>query len=338
MMSVFTEVTDDVSYVGYHKIDSKVEQTYQILVRPDVTEECVLTLAQQILITYGGQVARHVQSLEDTGSIASAKFTSSKSSERSTPEGLLKEHSRDAKSTSASDQDTQEKPQSPYLESVNSSPVATASVPWQSMRIYLGVNMDLQRCILFAVKPMPSAAGNNSASSVTDARQSARAVTAGIFAGIGVNTFSALNAVNSIEAVSGVGGTSASAAVPYISTVRRSFLEFCDNVASELNTAMREESLTLDYMSSVPANMTGPMQGVRYSGYGAGLSGSGSGAGSRAPDSVIDVPFVRDLHCATVQLMVRAQVLMCTTNVRTEMCCKFERLDCRVTSTSKLVI
>lgn len=311
---VFTEVTDEVTYVGYHRIDSKDEKTYQILVRPDVTEDCLMTLAQQILITYGGQVTRYGHVFETSSAGLDPKAVSRLGSGRSTPEGSLKDSVKSGKSANVQEGQTQkdpsqEKPQSPYLESVNNTSTAAISVPWQSMRVYLGVNMDLQRCLVLAVKPTAAAAGSNSTSSTsnTDARQTVRAASAGIFAGIGVNTFSALSA-SALGDASATGATTAPATATtttaYVSPTRRSFLDFCENIATELNTAMREESLTLDYMSSVPANMTGPMQGLRYGGYGMGMAGSGMGAASRAPDSVIDVPFVRDLHCATVQLMV----------------------------------
>ena len=58
-MNVFTEIADDVIFVGFHQIESKIHKTYQILVRPDVSEDSLLTLTQQILITYSGAVSKH---------------------------------------------------------------------------------------------------------------------------------------------------------------------------------------------------------------------------------------------------------------------------------------
>jgi hypothetical protein len=310
-MNVFTEVADEVTYVGYHKIDSKADKTYQILVRPDVKEECLLTLSQQILLTYGGQISRYLPDpIDEKEADRKGKASGSGRSTPSPTEHLAKDESKDAKLTTAvgASKEGQEKLLSPYIEATNSNASAT-TIPWQSLRIYLGVNMDLQRCLVIAVKPHSSAVGNNTGPfpqhPATDARLSSRLASTGIFTGIGTNTFTALSAPTGYAASSATPSTTAPA--PVITPARRAFLDFCDNLASELNTAMREESLTLDYMHSVPAHMTGPVQGLHYQ-FGA-VGGALGGGNSRAPDSLIDLPFIRDLHCATVQLMVRTRAL-----------------------------
>jgi hypothetical protein len=307
-MNVFTEVVDEAFYVGYHKIDSKADKTYQILVRPDVKEECLLTLSQQILLTYGGQISRYLPDHIDEKE--GDRRGEANGSGRSTPSPtgqLTKDGSKDAKLTTASTEE-QEKILSPYIVATNSN-ASAATIPWQSLRIYLGVNMDLQRCLVIAVKPHSSAVGSNSGPfqqpPATDARLSSRIASTGIFTGIGANTFTALSVPTGYGASSATPATAGP--IPVLTPARRAFLDFCDNLASELNTAMREESLTLDYMHSVPAHMTGPVQGLHYQ-FGA-VGGALGGGNSRAPDSLIDLPFIRDLHCATVQLMVSARAI-----------------------------
>jgi hypothetical protein len=302
-MNVFTEVADETTFVGYHKIDSKSDKTYQILVRPDVKEECLLTLSQQILLTYGGQISRHLpEAIEEKDGNQRGKLGGSGRSTPSPTEHLVKDESKDAKLTAAAgaSKEGQERVLSPYIEAVNTTASAT-TIPWQSLRIYLGVNMDLQRCLVIVVKPHSSAVGSNSGpfqqQPSTDARLSSRLASTGIFTGIGVNTFTALSSPTGYPT-----SATPSTATTVLTPARKAFLDFCDNLASELNTAMREESLTLDYMHSVPAHMTGPVQGLHYQ-FGA-IGGAVGGGNSRAPDSLIDIPFIRDLHCATVQLMV----------------------------------
>ena len=180
--------------------------------------------------------------------------------------------------------------------------------------------MDLQRCLVLSVSPQPSAIGSNNITTPsftgqsTDASLSVRARNPGIFSGIGVNTFTALSDREDDISITNSSNTNTAPSQPttapsmFVSTARRSFLEVCENIATELNTAMREESLTIDYMHSVPASMTGPVQSLGFltggSGGGGGAGRGGSSGSHRAPDGLIDIGFIRDLHCATVQLMV----------------------------------
>lgn len=300
-MNVFTEVVDDVTYVSYHKIDSKNHKTFQILVRPDVSEDSLLTLTQQILITSSGAVTRHVpvSGLETPSEIAQ-RLTNNLGNDfgRATP-SPTNGPSKEGTKTSSADK-TPEKLLSPYLEAINAT-MAGASLPWHTIRVYLGVNMDLQRCLVLVVQPTPAAAGTNSATLNPngDVVTVMRSVIPGVFRGIGVNTYSHTAQLASFDQnQASLPTTTPTPAPAYVSPIRKTFLEFCQQLASELNTAMREESLTIDYMHSVPASMTGPVQGM------GGMYGSSNSGRSRALDSLIDLPFIRDLHCATAQLMV----------------------------------
>eukprot|EP01032_Pedospumella_encystans_P011752 gene11752-13644_t len=299
-MNVFTEVVDDVTYVSYHKIDSKNHKTFQILVRPDVSEDSLLTLTQQILITSSGAVTRHVpvSGLENPQDSAH-RLTQNLGNDygRATP-SPTSQHPKDALKTNSTDK-IPEKLLSPYLEAINST-MAGTSLPWHTIRVYLGVNMDLQRCLVLVVQPTPAAAGTNTATLNLngDVVTVMRSVIPGVFRGIGVNTYShAAHLASSDQQPPTASAALTTAAPVYVSPVRKTFLDFCQQLASELNTAMREESLTLDYMHSVPASMTGPVQGIQ------GMYGSSGPGRSRALDSFIDLSFIRDLHCATAQLM-----------------------------------
>ena len=300
-MNVFTEVVDDVTYVSYHKIDSKNHKTFQILVRPDVSEDSLLTLTQQILITSSGAVTRHVpvSGLENSQDSAH-RLTQNLGSDygRATP-SPTNQPPKDGLKTNSTDK-TPEKLLSPYLEAINAT-MAGTSLPWHTIRVYLGVNMDLQRCLVLVVQPTPAAAGTNTATLNLngDVVTVMRSVIPGVFRGIGVNTYShAAHLASSDQHPPNPGAALTTTAPAYVSPVRRTFLDFCQQLANELNTAMREESLTLDYMHSVPASMTGPVQGIQ------GMYGSSGPGRSRALDSLIDLSFIRDLHCATAQLMV----------------------------------
>jgi len=316
-MNVFTEVADDVTYVGYHKIESKIHKTYQILVRPDVSEDSLLSLAQQILITSSGAVTKHVPAsgLESThdhahrhANMISGEFNRPNPSPTNSHQNTSKEENKPTKG--------QEKLLSPYLEANNTT--SGSSVGWQTIRVYLGVNMDLQRCVVLCVQPAPAAAGVNTVSSKLggDVGVVQRSVMPGVFRGIGVNTYShaaelshTANPDNTTTTTTTPATTTSTA---YIAPGRKAFLDYCEALAYELNTAMREESLTIDYMTSVPASMTGPMQGLHNGGF--------SGASNRALDSLIDLAYIRDLQCATVQLMV-SSVFVCMYAFQIHTCC-----------------
>lgn len=300
-MNVFSEAAEDVLYVGFHKLDSKAHKTYQILVRPDVSEDSLLTLAQQILITYSGAVSKHLPSSIDESVVVKAQ-------DRSTPSPTNAVGSKQQDTTQAKDSAGKsgiDKVLSPYLESINTNTTGI-SLPWHVIRVYLGVNMDLQRCIVLCVQPTVAAAGANitsTASTVTAINSNIGTSNLGMFGGIAPNSFS--NQGNSNTQTNNVHSTAAPSAAVHVTPARKAYLEFCETLALELNTAMREESLTIDYMSSVPASLTGPMQGFSHM----GGDHSGGVGGRRALDSLIDLNFIRDLHCATAQLMV--SLLLC---------------------------
>jgi hypothetical protein len=48
-MQHMEHLTSDVTYIGFHKIDCK-HRTYQVLVRPDIAEETLLSLADQVCV------------------------------------------------------------------------------------------------------------------------------------------------------------------------------------------------------------------------------------------------------------------------------------------------
>ena len=308
-MNVFTEIADDVFFVGFHQIESKIHKTYQILVRPDVSEDSLLTLTQQILITYSGAVSKHSPPNSGEVRMDARKFVSSTDVGRSSapsPTNAISQVKEKGERTVA-----QDKLYSPYLESINPSTSGT-SLPWQVIRVYLGVNMDLQRCLVVCVQPSTAAAGINTVSNnSSEAVVVTKSGMPGVFLGIGTNTYS-----HAAQLAHNDPTEHASAPAPaatYISPVRKTFLDFCQNLAFELNTAMREESLTVDYMQSVPASLTGPMQGLHNHVF--SIHSSGPASATRALDSLIDLAFIRDLHCATAQLMVSGRPCFCFASI-----------------------
>ena len=309
-MEVFSEVLDDTVYVGFHKIDSKAQKSFQILVRPDVSEESLLNLSEQILLSCSGAVSRHLQS-------------NSKDSTKDATKIL-----------------------SPYLESSNqhnandrSGTTSLGSLPWLTIRAYLGVNMDLQRCSVLTVQPTPAAAGLGSSASVTAAASTGTMGRVKGHPGVGtplsdieLAAAAVVQSPSSTTAATTTATTTSLFTSSANSAVRRQYLEFTEHIASQLHTAMREESLTIDYMHSVPAALTGPMQGIHslgMSGLGGGGMGGGGGMSGNFPfttnnnsghfsgqnqqhqrtlDSIIDLGFIRDLQVATSQLLVSGQL------------------------------
>lgn len=290
-MNVFAEVSEDVVYVGFHKLESRIHKTYQILVRPDVSEDSLLTLTQQILITYSGAVSKHLPatSIDEAPNRSSPSPTNAVGSRN------------DNQQTKDTSKVGQEKVLSPYLESINTN-TAGISLPWQVIRVYLGVNMDLQRCLVLYIQPTAAAAGVNPPTNAA-ATSSQGNINNSVFGSIAPNSYSYSRSSDPSQAnLTANPAITAPASAPYLSPARKSYLEFCETLALELNTAMREESLTIDYMSSVPASLTGPMQGFAF------MGGDSGGTSRRSLDSLIDLNFIRDLHCATAQLMVSVQV------------------------------
>jgi hypothetical protein len=310
--SVFVEVTDDFTFVGNHKIESKSSKVYQILVRPDIAEDILLVLCEQVMLSYCGAVSLH--------GIKPPSLLGDTAVETSSLSNII----------------------SPFLESTKGALSGAGGLNrlWESIRVYLGVNMDLNRCIMLSVQPTTAAAlVLSTAGTSADAAGSSTGrlvrgghpgvgsyhpTTADLNAGgIGKDTGSASAAgTNNTVAASPAAGTvvaspfsfgafhsgttAAAAAVPVaVSSSRQAFLDFVDTIAQELHTALREESLTIDYMHSVPASMAGPVQGIHYGG---GIGGVGGGrimtGSSSNLNSIIDLNFIRDLQAAAAQLMV----------------------------------
>ena len=319
-MDIFTEIIDENTYINLHKIDSKNEKTYQILVRPDVTEDSLLTLCQQILITYGGYINRinaenpegiQHEIMKTSKSLTTLPKQLDNSNNNNNNKGIKMNISNatsttmiknSSKESIKEQEDIKDRNLISYLESTNNT-TSSSTLPWQNIKIYVGVNMDLNRCIIVSIKPLSTATIPYSTTGTTtsnniDAQLIKRNNNVGIFDGIGINTYTTLLSTDT---------TTTATPTINLTTIQQAYLNFCENFITEINSALREECLTLDYMASVPVHLTGPVQLSGTATY-SNIS-SHSSSGNKEPKSLIDLGFIRDLHCATIQLMV--SILYC---------------------------